>query len=92
MNTILCLFLAVIFAMMPLGATAKGLRLRRSIPVINVGLGAIREVVAPFGSFIVQRQHQEEEYAEEIIDDNEVKFFVGILNGIFSMALFVSSF
>jgi hypothetical protein len=70
MKGILFLIFATIVATMPLEATAQGLRLRRVRPLIDVTLGGVRQIVDPFGIFMIERNRHEED--EKISDEHEV--------------------
>jgi hypothetical protein len=89
MKTMLFLAFAAIFAMLPLGATAHGLRLRRIRPVIDVTLGSVREIVDPFGSFMKKRNRQDED--KKIIDEQEVNYSCRDLYELFTtMTIFLT--
>lgn len=72
MTTFVCFIVATIFALMPLGSTAQVIRLRRNNPIIDLGLGAVRQIVGPFGTFIISRKKPDGGIEEDVFEEDEV--------------------
>lgn len=73
MKTFVCFIIASIFALMPLGSTAQVIRLRRNNPIVDLGIGAVHQIVGPFGTFIITRKKPDGGVEEEVFEEEEVR-------------------
>jgi hypothetical protein len=88
MKTNIFLLFAAIFATVPLGAMAQGLRWRRKSPLIDISLGRVRQTVDAYDNLMIKRNRIEED--ENIIDEQEVSTSLTVLDHLFTTAMFVS--